>query len=347
MPHPSSHREPRVPSPSTAPADRHSSPFDTPSRFWQELGAEHARDLDAYGFEEVKRRQALRYFSWQWRRSALRRSEQFRFLVRRSSPLTVAACAAAPVDLSDEAWRDVPWDRRDRWLHVFAVRLLWEYARRHDPLGVTRLAEPALGGPLPVRWRRRLVSQDLANSALEIEAVARALGGEQPDSIIEIGAGYGRMGYALLSVFPSASYTVVDIEPARSISEWYLTRLFPERALRFLAPEDARALPTGTASLALSISTLQEMTPDQVKTYLHLIDRVAAGGTVYLKQWARWHNPVDDVTMRFADYPFPRRWSRRFDEAAPVQTGFRQAAFSVPAGDPTLEGHGGAINPSR
>jgi putative sugar O-methyltransferase len=306
----------------------------TPSGFWQELGAEHARDLEAFGPERVKRHQALRYFNWQWRWAALRGSEQFRFLIRRSGPLTVAGCAAVPLDLSDESWRGVRWDRRDRWLYAFAVRLLWEYARRHDPLAITQLDEPRLGDPLPVRWRGRLISQDLANSALEAAAMARALGGDQPASILEIGAGYGRMGHALLSIFPSASYTVVDIEPARSISEWYLTRLFPERALRFLTPEEAEALPTGSASLALSISTLQEMTPAQVEAYLGLLDRVAAGGTVYLKQWAQWRNPVDEVTMRFADYPYPARWSRRFDEPAPVQTGFRHAAFSVPSGDP-------------
>jgi putative sugar O-methyltransferase len=307
----------------------------TPSRFWQELGTEHARDLEAFGPEGVKRHQALRYFNWQWRWAALRHSEQFRFLMRRSGPLTVAACAATPLDLSDESWRGVPWHRRDRWLYAFAVRLLWEYARHHDPLAVTQLAEPTLGSPLPVRWRGRLISQDLANSALEAAAMARALGGRGPGSILEIGAGYGRMGHTLLSVFPSASYTVVDIEPARSISEWYLTRLFPGRALRFLTPEEAEELPTGSASLALSISTLQEMTSAQVETYLRLLDRVAAGGTVYLKQWAQWDNPADGVTMRFADYPFPARWSRRFDQPAPVQTGFRHAAFSVPEGDPS------------
>jgi len=308
----------------------------TPSRFWQELGAEHARDLEAFRPEGVKRHQALRYFNWQWRRAALRGSEQFRFLLRRSGPLTVAACAATPLDLSDG--RGVPWDRRDRWLYTFAVRLLWEYARRHDPLAVTQLDEPRLGNPLPVRWRGRLISQDLANSALEAAAMARALGGREPASIFELGAGYGRMGHTLLSIFPSASYTVVDIEPARSISEWYLTRLFPERALRFLTPEEAEALPTGSASLVLSISTLQEMTPAQVEAYLGLLDRVAAGGTVYLKQWAQWRNPVDQVTMRVADYPYPARWSHHFDEPAPVQTGFRHAAFSVPEGDPPAAG---------
>lgn len=303
-----------------------------PSRFWRELGAEHTSDLANFGLEHVKRRQALRYFTWRWRFSALRGSEQMRFLLRHTSPARVASCAAARVDLSDDAWRGIDWPRRERWLYAFAVRLIWEYARHHDALGITRIDEPRLGDPLPVRWRGRLISQDLANSALEASALGRALGGEEPESILEIGAGYGRLGHALLSAFPSAAYTVVDIEPARTVSEWYLTRLFPDRRLQFLTPAQAADLPTGSVSLALSVSSLQEMTSGQVATYLKLLDRIAEGGLVYLKQWAEWHNPADDLTLRFADYPFPTRWSACFDEPAPIQTRFRQAAWRIPGG---------------
>ena len=313
---------------SPAPA---SAPVSAPSRFWEQLGAEHARDLELIGVEHVKRRQALRYFTWRWRPSALARSEQLRFLLRHTSPMTMVRCAASRVDLSDGAWEEVPWSRRERWAYVLAVRLLWEYARRWDPLGVTALEEPRRGNPLPVTWHGRLISQDLANSALEVSAMARGLNGREPSSILEIGAGYGRLAHALLSAYSSASYTVVDIEPARSISEWYLSNLFPDRDLRFLTPDQAADLADGSVSLALSVSSLQEMTPIQVEGYMHLLDRlVAADGTVYLKQYAEWHNPVDTVTMRFDEHPIPARWKPTFQEVAPVQTSFLQAAWSIP-----------------
>lgn len=109
-----------------------------------------------------------------------------------------------------------------------------------------------------MRWRGRLISQDLANSALESSAIARALAGDKPRSIVEIGAGYGRLGHALLSVFPSVSYTVVDIEPALSVSNWYLSRLFPTRHLRFLTPGKTDEIAT--------------VTPDQIAGYLELLD---------------------------------------------------------------------------
>ena len=86
------------------------------------------------------------------------------------------------------------------------------------------LEEPDLGSPLPVRLGGRLISQDLANSALEVEAITRALGDRRPARILEVGGGYGRSAFALLNKFPDARSTIVDIEPAASIARWYLGR---------------------------------------------------------------------------------------------------------------------------
>jgi putative sugar O-methyltransferase len=312
--------------------------FGEPSLFWQELAREHSDWLERDGTTLVKRRQALRYFTWRWRWTALHESRQLRFLLSRSSPVTTLRCATARADLSSAAWHDVPWTRRERWLYVFAVRLLWEYARRHDTLDVLSQREPQLGSPLPVNWSGRLISQDLANGALEAAAIASALDGTRPKSIVEVGAGYGRTAYTLLNVFPEATYTIVDIEPALSISNWYLTSLFPAERLRFFAPHEASRL-EADVDLVVSISSLSEMRRDQVAGYLHLFDRVTRGdGVVYLKQWERWTNEADAVTFGFDDYPIPERWICVLDEPAAVQTNFRQAAWRIPAVSKELVG---------
>jgi putative sugar O-methyltransferase len=303
-----------------------------PSRFWERLGQQHAQDLDEFGFELFKRHQALRYFTWRWRWGDIMRSEQMRFLLSHSSPATWLSCAREPADLTDRSWAGLDWSRRERWLYVFAVRLLWEYSRGRDRLNVVGLPEPELGQPLPVFRRGRLISQDLANSALEVGAMYRALGGDEPRSIVEIGAGYGRTAYVLLRLFPEASYTIVDIPPAVTLSRWYLTRLFPERQLRFLLPQEAGQIEPGSMDLALSVSSLQEMTRQQIEGYISLIDRVASGGVVYLKQWATWQNPDDDLALNFDHYPIPTQWRQRYRERAPVQTRFTQAAWSIPGG---------------
>jgi putative sugar O-methyltransferase len=306
--------------------------FEEPSRFWQELSRRHHVELERDGVEAVKRRQALRYFTWRWQWRAVWTSPQLRFLLRHSSPLTLLRCALSRPRVSGEAWRNIAWPRRERWLYVIAVRLLWEYTRRRDRLGLVALPEPELGDPLPVAWRGRLISQDLANSALEVNAIARALGESAPASIVEVGAGYGRTAFVLLTLYPEVSYTVVDIEPALTIARWYLTSLFPGRELRFLKPDAAQTLADDSADLIVSVSSLHEMRPDQVADYLVLFDRIARGGIVYLKQWERWTNPDDGVTLAFDDYPIPAPWRAAFHERAPVQTNFRHAAWSVPSG---------------
>jgi putative sugar O-methyltransferase len=303
--------------------------IEQPSAFWATLGAEHQAALAEHGFDEVKQRQALRYFTWRWNLTHLQRSEQLRYLLRQTPPRTWLRCALAPANLRDDAWRATGWSAADRLMYTWAVRLLWEYASAHDPSGVTRLPEPTLGGPLPVYWRGRLISQDLANSALEVDAIRRAIGDAPPRSVLEVGAGYGRSAYVLLSLFPEAIYTIVDIEPAITISRWYLSQLFAPERLRFLSPAEAPNLGDASVDLVVSISSLHEMTPSQITRYLGLFDRVAAGGIVYLKQWHEWFNPVDRVDVRFDEYQIPTTWGQVFDERAPVQVGFRQAAWTV------------------
>jgi putative sugar O-methyltransferase len=299
-----------------------------PSKFWEKLAAYHTQELDKAGLERMKRHQALHYFTWRWGWAP--RNKQVQFLMTHTSPLAWLRAAAERVDLSDSLWHDVTWSRSERWIYTIMIRLLWNYARRHDRVQATALAEPTLGDPLPAYSHGRLISQDLANSALEVSAIARALSGRRPHSILEVGAGYGRTAYVLLNIFPECHYTIVDIEPALSISRWYLSSLFPADRLTFVSPNELGSLPASAFDLALSISSLQEMTPAQVAAYLSFFDRAGSPGTVYLKQWHRWHNAEDNVTLPFADYPIPGRWQRIFRHRAPVQTNFEEAAWAVP-----------------
>lgn len=298
----------------------------TPSLFWQELGSEQGALLREHGFQYVKRKQALRYFSWRWRPSTLWRSDQLRFLLRNTTPRELVSSLGPSA--SREQWEGVDWSAAERYAYSVATRLLWQYARRFDRLAILRLGEPRIGSPLPVFLHSNLVSQDLANSAIEVGTAIYGWS-RRPKHIVEIGAGYGRSAYVLLSLFPEAQYTVIDIEPALSISRWYLTQLFDADRLIFLAADCAEDLEP--ADFAISISSLQEMTRLQVDCYLSLLDaRVVSGARVYLKQWTEWRNPVDDIAMRLRDYPIPERWHRKLFEPAPVQTSFSQGVWEVP-----------------
>jgi putative sugar O-methyltransferase len=312
---------------SEGPAGAHQ-PSDV-SLFWQRIGEMHARDLETFGLDDVKRRQSLRYFTWQWRLRHATGSEQLRDLLRSSSFLDLVRSAIEPCDLKASAWKPLPWNVTDRWFYTFAVRVLWRYALRFGASEVMSLPEPRLGNPPPVTLGGKLISQDLANTALEVMAIRRLLADSVPDEIMEIGAGYGRTAYALLAVYPHSRYTVVDIEPALSISRWYLSSLYPGRELAFMTPAQARSLPHRSVDLALSISSLHEMTHGQVEDYIGLMDRTASGGSVYLKQWADWTNPDDGIRLEFEKYPIPDNWHQRFRERAPIQVRFIQAGWKL------------------
>jgi putative sugar O-methyltransferase len=297
-----------------------------PSEFWRELSATHRAQLRDHGLGEIKRQQALRYFTWQWQLRRLGKSEQMRFLLSKSPWPRLVRSLPLHQPLTRGLWAGLPWNALDRAVYSYAARLLWQYAADHGASDVLALGEPALGNPPPVLHKGRLISQDLANSALETTAIRRALGPDVPTSILEIGAGYGRTAFALMGVYPAARYTIVDIEPALSISHWYLMSLYPDRDITFLAADDATAEAIGAVDLAVSISSLQEMTHEQVAHYLDLIDQVV-DGTVFLKQWRRWTNPVDGVVLDFGEYPVPEHWQPVFREPSPVQTAFDQAGW--------------------
>src|SRR5258706_15711358 len=161
--------------------------YHEPSEFWRQLGELHQKELTEYGHDLIKRRQAFKYFNWSWRWSALWRSEQFHFLLKNTELKTIVKCVLTPAALRDEAWKAAPLNRADRWLYTCCTRLLCAYATKHDPTGTLKLPEPQIGGPLPVFWQDRQISQDLANSALELSSITRALAGRSPINILEIG----------------------------------------------------------------------------------------------------------------------------------------------------------------
>ncbi|BEP12663.1 hypothetical protein acdb102_09740 [Acidothermaceae bacterium B102] len=298
-----------------------------PSLWWGQVAGQHADMLARFGYGEVKRHQALRYFTWQWRWRQILRSEQFRFLLRKTPPGSIGRVLLTRQPLSAGLWRGLPWGPADRWLYALATRLLWLYAEAHGDAEVLTLGEPSLGNPPPVLWRGEVISQDLANCSLEVAAMRRALDGRQPTSILEIGGGYGRTAYSLLGIFPDAAYTVVDLEPALSISRFYLTALYPHRDLTFVDAGDLESL-TARPDLVVAIASLEEMTPEQVDTYLSLLSRVVRpDATAFVKQWREWHNPEDHLEVRLDDYLMPAAWTRVLHEASPVQTRFVQAAW--------------------
>ncbi|MBI4191156.1 MAG: putative sugar O-methyltransferase [Betaproteobacteria bacterium] len=320
-------------------------PVYLPSRFWTKLNDRNMAQLRSHGIDNFKRTLARNYFTFV--PSVI--DSQFRFLLRHTR-------------LRD--WPSImgdfpPFDqaggltRKQHWELVLFTRMLWRYAQARDARGLLRtIEEPSAGNPFAIRLDGRLISQDLANSALEYYCIADAAG-LKPDAAIticELGAGYGRNAYMFLSALPNCRYVIVDIPPALYVSQQYLAPLFPgmkvfrfrdfdrdaaalaelgEAQLAFLLPHQAALLPPKSVNLFVNISSLHEMRPDQIRAYFALIDRVTRGH-FYSKQWFVSKNREDGLLIRREDYPVPPHWSCRFARRAAVQAAFFEALYAIP-----------------
>lgn len=326
-----------------------------PSRFWEGFATRNTSTLRGDGLESFKRSVNFNYF--QWVINSPRQPEFASILrawARRPSvgALRARVCGS-PVDWNrPRAKRQLPLRLRPRG-HALYVGMLWDVARRNVPRTVAdRLEEPELGDPIAVRYRGRRISEDLANSLLEYGSIAECVSGPRlrDATLLEIGAGYGRFADLFLAAQPHARAVIVDIPPALALAQAYLTARHPalpthrfsrgcgnttltqavnDSRLAFLTPNQFAALAPIGADVVVNISSLHEMLPEQVTEYLRLIDRHAAGGFFYTKQWARWFNKVDGVQTDQASYPYPPSWRRLFERTPVAQPAFFEALFAI------------------
>jgi putative sugar O-methyltransferase len=325
-----------------------------PSRYWTTLNEHNMSQLGDAGFAHFKRTVNQNYFGWI---PNSRHDEQLQALIRewlRHPALGVVTARLGDVSLLEAgADRHNPYAaRRARVLLAFFLAMLWEYVRRRDPRGLLdRLEEPKLGDPVTVSYRGRRISQDLCNSVHELYSATAGLPDGEPGAggVLELGAGYGRVAWAFLEVFPRARYIVCDIPPALAIAQKYLTTLFPLRRtfgfrhfdsgaavadelaaaqLAFLTPNQLELLDPLGVSLFLNISSLHEMRPEQIAHYLGEVDRHTAG-CFYTKQWLDWHNTEDGVRIRREDYPIPPHWETVYARRHPIQRSFFHALYRI------------------
>jgi putative sugar O-methyltransferase len=318
-----------------------------PSPFWTDLSGAHVQEIQESGFEDLKRTVNTRYFNWR----ALG-------IVRHQMLGLGADWARHP---SSEPLRAkfpdrAPFGPASAWIYKTFVAMYADLLRRSDPLDlVSRLHEPELGHPFIVKYRGQDLSQDLCNSIHELYSIL----GERPDpdqprSVCEIGAGYGRLGFAFLEALPRTSYCIVDIPPALYLSQRYLTTLFPDDSafrfrpfdrfedvreefegarIRFLAASQIELLPERTFDYFVNISSLHEMTTAQIENYFRQMDRLCRG-RVYTKQWRASRAKVNGAVIREHDYPVPPGWREIYHRRHPIQRMFFDALYEV--GSPEL-----------
>jgi putative sugar O-methyltransferase len=327
-----------------------------PSPFWQQLNETQMKQLEEHGLAHLKRTVNMRYFNWDLKGIL---AHQLLPVVKHwvihpdLGPFKQARLGDASLQAADAprvaglAW---PLSMRAYALYLMLLR---HYVAADDARGLLeQLDEPELGDPIAVAWRGRKVSQDLCNSVHEFYAATRGVDVDQEGfSVTELGAGYGRLGFVFLKALPSCRYTVIDIPPALYVAQWYLSSVFPETRvfrfrpftafedvreefeaarIRFIGAHQIRMLPDKSSDLFLNISSLHEMTLEQIRLYLGEVDRLTRGH-FYLKQWRTSRALANGFRIRESEYPLPPRWSPIYRERHPLQRMFFHALFSVPA----------------
>lgn len=317
-----------------------------PSAFWDHFNQQNLRQLLDGGLENFKRTINQNYFNWL---PATPADNQFRALLRLTADHPTADAFMAELDRGDAAVEShftanglgTPLAMETYRLFV---SMLWAYTAQVSPNGLTQnLEEPAIGNPLPLRLGGRRISQDLANSIRErnvaLSLVEPDLAAGRSQTIVEIGAGYGRLAHVIISSAP-CRYIIVDVPPALFVSQWYLTQLFPQKRifrfrswhelaevaadmdgseLIFLTPDQFAKLPLRSCDIAIAISNLAEMTRSQIATYLRLFSEKVRG-YAYIKQWICSENALDGCSYRKEDFDLPPDlWSRAIDRVDAVQ----------------------------
>lgn len=164
------------------------------------------------------------------------------------------------------------WDPFDTTMRYYKF-ILFE-AARHRPESFydyyRRLGDTHIGNPISVRVKNLDINLDYLFSIDEYLFLDSAMDTRTLDSIIEIGAGFGRTCHALTRLLPRVtSYTIVDLPQLLVLSRALLTRAVPDQLhkITFVDAMDAKAWQGLSADLVINIDSFQEIPPEAIDAY--------------------------------------------------------------------------------
>ena len=184
------------------------------------------------------------------------------------------------------------------------LRQLWDYLYKALPNKILdKLEEPMEGDPMVIEYKGRNVSFDLATSALEYNTMSTYIDFTKINSINEIGAGYGKTAYVILTLHPHIKYHIFDIEPSINIAGRYLPSVLPNADIEFSLPD---GLADEKCDLFIGINCIHEMTMNQIQSYFDYADKNAQ--YFYMTCWFKTVVPGENLSLSIWDYPVKPSW---------------------------------------
>jgi hypothetical protein len=176
------------------------------------------------------------------------------------------------------------WQIRDRGMNALSYALTTYYARSIDSLGLLQaLEEDDSFGVHSFMIADRRVSRDLLDSVSEIYFLEKHLGisTRSAFSVLDIGAGYGRLAHRMTSALPNVRYFCTDAFAISTfLSEYYLRyRGLQERATVLPLDEVEANLARQTIDLAVNIHSFSECKPSAIDWW---VSRIATHKVRYL-----------------------------------------------------------------
>jgi len=314
-----------------------------PSKYWIELNKKNIGQLEKSGYDNFKRTLALNYFTFRLGFDDL----QLKYLIRNLPFASVFRCGLKTLFSKRHEY----FSFKHSITYNLHARMLWEFAVRQDKNNLLdKLFEPSEGNPPKVYFKRKIISQDLANSFLEFQSIMETgIDTNKINTIMELGGGYGRTAFVFLSLMNSIKYVMVDIPPALYVAEKYLSNQFPGKKIFtfrvftnyieveeefessdiiFLLPSQLDLLPPKFADLFINISSFHEMRPDQIEYYFNQVDTLTRS-YFYFKQWKETLIPFENLKLTENSYPVRKHWSLVYWRECKVQTLFFEALFEL------------------
>jgi putative sugar O-methyltransferase len=245
---------------------------------------------------------------------------------------------------------------RDYKLLRYACWMFYQTLKARDKYGLL-LKIPATANPesgLAFEFEGHLISWDLLisidtmNSLIEADPAILT----EPVIVVDLGAGWGRMGYVLKKINPKCIYVICDLPEALLVSSTYLPKLLPHenmhyfsknRSIRefnkktfknggvfFLGAQDLECFADKTVDYFINIASFQEMTPKQVNEYFDLIDR-KVNGVFYTQQLfeAKTHHWQIGEISGHNDYPFRSNWKKIYLRPVTFSDLYFETAYQI------------------
>lgn len=245
----------------------------------------------------------------------------------------------------------------DRAYYTYACFQLLQTLRERDKWGVLDLIRQGEADFAPSRHRivldGMMVTWDLLNSIENImtamEADASIL--TRPVVVLDLGAGWGRIGHALLRLNPNATYISADLPETLLISQTYLPttlpgvaayghehhrgqsvitrdRLLSEPGVHFMGAGLISKIEGGAIDLFVNVASFQEMPNSQVEAYFDDIDRVTRGH-LFIQQSKLASTKGGFQVAGTGLYPFRPSWEQKVFRDCPHFPDYFEAVYKI------------------